>query len=61
MDPNEILIRLEWSIMTAAYGDAVEELHAYYHWRIKGGYEPDGGDTLAEHLAMELADALDNL
>lgn len=61
MDPEAVLQSLEASIDECRWGDAVEELHSYYHWRLRGGFEPRNGDARAEALSMELADALDNL
>jgi hypothetical protein len=40
---------------------AAERLMAYYHWRIKGGYEPPGGDSDAAGLAVRIVEQIDAL
>lgn len=58
MDPLACLKRLQHAIDSAQYAEAVAALNDYYQWRVRGGFEPPSGDTLANTLANRLADSL---
>jgi hypothetical protein len=59
MDPEATLQTLSHAVKARKYGEAVTALNNYYRWRILGGFQPMNGDTRADGLANELADALE--
>lgn len=59
MDPQATLKRLADAIAAQHWSDAVLAVNDYWLWRIKGGFQPSGGDARAELLASRLADALE--
>lgn len=61
MDPQATLVVLEFCVNTGEWAAAVEALNRYYQWRVKGGFEPPGGDARADKLANRLADRLEDL
>lgn len=58
MDPQACLTRLCDSILNRDWSDAVAALNEYYQWRVKGGFQPAGGDAAADSYASILADKL---
>lgn len=59
MDPQATLTRLGDAIAAQHWSDAVSALKDYWRWRVRGGFEPTGGDDRADMLANRLADALE--
>lgn len=59
MDPKATLQALRDAIDDGDYASAVQTLINYYQWRLRGGFEPDGGDSLADLLGNRLCDAME--
>lgn len=65
MDPVAALRRVMQALLDKNAREACEGLFAYYHWRVKGGFEPrqnlpQNGDTLAETLAARVLDMMED-
>jgi len=61
MDPNATLEAIASAISNKEHGNAVTLLDVYWQWRIRGGFEPSGGDKSAGSLSHSLADRLDDV
>lgn len=61
MDPKACLERLADAIDGADWSEAVAALNDYYRWRVSGGFEPAGGDVLADREANRLADQIEGV
>jgi hypothetical protein len=54
MDPKEALEMVQGALDDGEYDVASEYLGYYWEWRGKGGFEPEGGDRMANALARRL-------
>lgn len=61
MDPEETLRAWENHLNHQRVSEAVAHMGYYYHWRVKGGFQPANGDARAELLAARTADAVEEL
>lgn len=56
MDPDEALNAADGLIDNDQFAEASDSLVAYFHWRMKGGYQPTGGDIRFEELLARLGE-----
>jgi hypothetical protein len=59
MDPRAALNQAALSLAAREFSTAASALFDYYRWRLRGGFEPPGGDACAERLSHRLLDSME--
>ena len=60
MDPEATIQQLTDALRSEDYAKAVTLVAAYYQWRLRGGFEPENGDSRIETIVNQLAETLED-
>ena len=61
MDPVVCLDNATKHYNACDYNEALYALWDYFTWRLKGGFQPDGGDARALQLQRDIAEEVTSL
>ena len=61
MDPKAALEQAQSDLDDGLLNDCFDRLNDYYQWRCKGGFQPEGGDMIANDIAIALSEKMENM
>lgn len=61
MDPKKTLQFAKENLESSHLAEAIANIFDYLYWRIRGGFEPLGGDALSADLGAQILEAISEL